>query len=150
LRNNQFNSLAGISLPQMKIAISETCLYVRSTETAVLFYKKLFGFKVVEQHLHFAAMELSADQMLLFFQPEISALKSTGSHGTSGSCHIAFLISSHDYEKWVRRLISDKIPIEEERNWESGAKSIYFRDPDLHLVELATPGVWKKSVQKDI
>ena len=27
-------------------------------------------------------------------------------------------------------------------NWERGGQSIYFRDPDGHLVELATPGIW--------
>jgi hypothetical protein len=26
--------------------------------------------------------------------------------------------------------------------WEAGGESIYFRDPDEHLVELATPGIW--------
>jgi catechol 2,3-dioxygenase-like lactoylglutathione lyase family enzyme len=27
-------------------------------------------------------------------------------------------------------------------NWARGGKSLYFRDPDGHLVELVTPGVW--------
>jgi catechol 2,3-dioxygenase-like lactoylglutathione lyase family enzyme len=26
--------------------------------------------------------------------------------------------------------------------WPRGGESIYFRDPDGHLVELATPGLW--------
>ena len=32
--------------------------------------------------------------------------------------------------------------VEEKRAWESGGQSIYFRDPDRHLIEIATPGVW--------
>jgi len=26
--------------------------------------------------------------------------------------------------------------------WSRGGESLYFRDPDDHLVELATPGIW--------
>ncbi|MDZ4820644.1 MAG: glyoxalase, partial [Planctomycetota bacterium] len=26
--------------------------------------------------------------------------------------------------------------------WPQGARSIYFRDPDGHLLELLTPGFW--------
>jgi catechol 2,3-dioxygenase-like lactoylglutathione lyase family enzyme len=27
-------------------------------------------------------------------------------------------------------------------NWPGGARSLYFRDPDEHLVEFITPGFW--------
>ena len=33
--------------------------------------------------------------------------------------------------------------IESEVNWDRGGTSIYFRDPEGHSVELATPGVWE-------
>ena len=32
--------------------------------------------------------------------------------------------------------------VTERRTWDRGGRSIYFRDPDGHLIELATPGVW--------
>jgi hypothetical protein len=34
------------------------------------------------------------------------------------------------------------IVVEEKRKWEAGGWSLYFRDPDRHLLELATPGTW--------
>ncbi len=30
-----------------------------------------------------------------------------------------------------------------EIRWESGACSLYFRDPDGHMIELATRGIWE-------
>jgi catechol 2,3-dioxygenase-like lactoylglutathione lyase family enzyme len=27
--------------------------------------------------------------------------------------------------------------------WPRGGRSVYFRDPDGHSVELATPGLWE-------
>jgi len=32
--------------------------------------------------------------------------------------------------------------LEEKKAWERGGWSLYFRDPDRHLLEVATPGVW--------
>ena len=34
------------------------------------------------------------------------------------------------------------IAIEEKKKWERGGQSLYYRDPDRHLIELATPGTW--------
>jgi len=28
-------------------------------------------------------------------------------------------------------------------DWPAGGKSVYFRDPDGHMLELATPGLWR-------
>jgi catechol 2,3-dioxygenase-like lactoylglutathione lyase family enzyme len=34
------------------------------------------------------------------------------------------------------------VAIESETHWERGGRSVYFRDPDQHLIELVTPGIW--------
>jgi catechol 2,3-dioxygenase-like lactoylglutathione lyase family enzyme len=56
--------------------------------------------------------------------------------------HIAFAISAAELPAWEFWLQSKAIPIEEKRQWELGGWSLYFRDPDRHLLELATPGIW--------
>ena len=44
--------------------------------------------------------------------------------------------------KWEARLGEFDVAIEGRTNWPRGGISIYFRDPDGHLLELATPGLW--------
>ena len=43
---------------------------------------------------------------------------------------------------WEAWLAENGIELEEKRAWELGGHSLYFRDPDRHLLEVATPGVW--------
>jgi catechol 2,3-dioxygenase-like lactoylglutathione lyase family enzyme len=43
------------------------------------------------------------------------------------------------WESWLRE---KGVAVEEKRSWETGGWSLYFRDPDRHLLELATPGTW--------
>jgi catechol 2,3-dioxygenase-like lactoylglutathione lyase family enzyme len=63
-------------------------------------------------------------------------------HDGDGELHLAFAISSSELARWEAWLADNGIPIEERRTWDLGGQSIYFRDPDRHLLELATPGVW--------
>jgi catechol 2,3-dioxygenase-like lactoylglutathione lyase family enzyme len=39
-------------------------------------------------------------------------------------------------------LASRGVAIEGRNDWSRGGRSIYFRDPDGHFLELATPGLW--------
>jgi catechol 2,3-dioxygenase-like lactoylglutathione lyase family enzyme len=47
-----------------------------------------------------------------------------------------------DLDAWKKRLRANNVEIESEVTWSRGGRSIYFRDPDGHSVELATSGVW--------
>ncbi|MGH9962465.1 MAG: VOC family protein, partial [Pyrinomonadaceae bacterium] len=60
----------------------------------------------------------------------------------TGSLHLAFSIESEEWEPWEHWLSQHNIPIESRVQWERGGQSLYFRDPDNHLVELVTPGCW--------
>jgi catechol 2,3-dioxygenase-like lactoylglutathione lyase family enzyme len=69
-------------------------------------------------------------------------LEGTSPHDGDGELHIAFAISAAELPRWETWLAENRIAIEERKVWDRGGVSLYFRDPDRHLLEVATPGVW--------
>jgi hypothetical protein len=61
-------------------------------------------------------------------------------HDGGGELHLAFAIRETELARWEAWLTEDGIAVEEKRAWEVGGHSLYFRDPDRHLLEVATPG----------
>lgn len=59
-----------------------------------------------------------------------------------GRAHLAFAVDAEELEGWRRRLASHGVAVEGELSWARGGRSLYFRDPDGHLLELVTPGLW--------
>ena len=55
---------------------------------------------------------------------------------------MAFAIEAEALDSWRGWLEQKGIAIEGTVLWERGGTSLYFRDPDQNLLELATPGVW--------
>ena len=47
---------------------------------------------------------------------------------------------SGEMKSWEDWLAENGIAVEEKRTWELGRQSVYFPDPDRHLIEIATPG----------
>jgi catechol 2,3-dioxygenase-like lactoylglutathione lyase family enzyme len=122
--------------------ILESSLYVDDLARSIRFYEDVMGFRVVS---HFGergcAMEAGPHQVLLLFKKGASrAIQSP--HDGDGELHVAFAIPTSELVNWESWLASKGIAIEEKRSWELGGRSIYFRDPDRHLLELATPGTW--------
>jgi catechol 2,3-dioxygenase-like lactoylglutathione lyase family enzyme len=60
-----------------------------------------------------------------------------------GPMHIAFSISAGELDEWQRHLTDAGVSLEGRTQWPRGGASVYFRDPDDHLLEIATPGLWK-------
>src|SRR5215467_15286573 len=60
----------------------------------------------------------------------------------NGAIHIAFGIARSDLPAWERWLKAQGISIELRKTWKYGGEALYFRDPDGHLLEVVTPGVW--------
>jgi catechol 2,3-dioxygenase-like lactoylglutathione lyase family enzyme len=122
--------------------ILESSLYVSDVPRSVRFYEETFGFRVISEFgERGCAMQAGARQVLLLFKK--GASRATQSpHDGDGELHVAFAIPSDELANWESWLQTRGITVEEKRTWDLGGWSLYFRDPDRHLVELATPGTW--------
>ena len=67
---------------------------------------------------------------------------STPDTDATGAIHIAFAIARSQLSAWEAWLRDQQIPIESRKTWNFGGEALYFRDPDGHLLEVVTPGVW--------
>lgn len=122
--------------------ILESSLYVSDLARSVRFYQETFGFSVITDFgPRGCAMQAGPHQVLLLFKKGASR-EITSPHDGDGELHLAFAISAAELTPWESWLAQKGIPVEEKRSWELGGWSLYFRDPDRHLLELATPGTW--------
>jgi catechol 2,3-dioxygenase-like lactoylglutathione lyase family enzyme len=123
--------------------IVETCINVAEINRAREFYQLLFNFEAMVSDERFCALRAGPDVLLLFTQggsndPVVIRGGIIPPHETRGPGHLAFAISSDALETWRTRLRECGIEIESEVQWERGGASLYFRDPDANLLELAT------------
>ena len=122
--------------------ILESSLYVSDLPRSVWFYEEIFGFRVISEFgERGCAMQAGERQVLLLFKKGASRTIQSP-HDGDGELHIAFAIAAAQLAPWESWLQTKGIAVEEKKEWERGGWSIYFRDPDHHLLELATPGVW--------
>jgi len=129
-------------------SILETCLHVNDIERSARFYQNLFGFRAAASDERLCALEAGGHGMLLLFRRggTATAVETPGGtipgHGGEGELHLAFAIGAAEVGAWEKRLAEAGVAIESRVKWPLGGTSLYFRDPDRHLVELATPGIW--------
>lgn len=130
--------------------VVETILYTDDLARATEFYRDVLGLREMKGDGHrFQALDAGANRVLLLFKRggtlEPQPVPTGGvipPHDGSGPLHIGFAIAAADYEAWCARLKACRVTLESETRWERGGRSVYFRDPDNHLVELVTPGIW--------
>ena len=137
--------------------ILETCIYVADIERSAQYYERVFGLERMASDDRFCALAVKPEKaegdavgrgVLLLFKEggTLQPIHLPGGiippHDGSGQSHFAFAIAKEDLHAWEQRLSDAHIPIESRVRWEAGGESLYFRDPDGHLVELATPGIW--------
>lgn len=127
--------------PQLS-GVLETALYVADPERSAQFYKDVFGFESIARGSRLWALGVEGKQVLLLCKKGASRELPHTSHDGDGQLHLAFAIAAADVAAWEGWLAENGIAIVERRTWERGGRSLYFRDPDNHLLELATPGVW--------
>jgi len=129
--------------------IKETCLYCADLEVTRTFYTNVLKLPVMAgDPSRFCSLDVGGASVLLLFQkgstlePAQSPEGVIPPHDGAGPVHIGFSISVDDYEPWKAELRRCSIPIVSETVWKRGGCSLYFHDPDGHLVELITPGIW--------
>ena len=128
--------------------VLETALYVDDLEKAARFYEQVLELPVLTQDSRFRAYDVGGTNVLLLFQrgATLETVHLPGGtippHDGHGPLHVAFAVSADDLPVWTERLASHQIAVEGRTEWPRGGHSIYFRDPDGHLLELATPGLW--------
>jgi catechol 2,3-dioxygenase-like lactoylglutathione lyase family enzyme len=129
-------------MPPKTNGILESSLYVSDLPRSIRFYQETFGFSVIKEFgERGCAMRAGTQQVLLLFKKGASrAIQSP--HDGDGELHLAFAVPSAELASWESWLETRGIVVEEKTKWELGGTSLYFRDPDRHLLEIATPGTW--------
>lgn len=128
--------------------VLETSLYVDDVARSTEFYQRLFGFEKLVADDRFCAMNVRDQQVLLLFRKGGTTEPMTmpggilPPHDGSGTTHLAFSIGVDDEAEWSRKLAEANVAIESRVTWPRGGFSLYFRDPDGHLLELVSPGCW--------
>ena len=128
--------------------VLETALYVADLDRAAAFYGRLFGWPTLLADDRMRALDVAGRQVLLLFRagasdrPNAVPGGTVPPHDARGRIHVAFAIARDALGAWERRLAALGVAVEGRVAAERGGTSLYFRDPDGHLVELATPGLW--------
>ncbi len=129
--------------------VVETILYVADLARAAEFYRTVLGLtRMTGDDVRFDAFDAGERRVLLLFKRGATLEPTPVSggvippHDGTGPQHIGFAIAAADYEAWRTRLQKLDVIIASEATWDRGGRSLFFRDPDGHLLELITPGIW--------
>ncbi len=129
-------------------SVLETALYVDDLPRAREFYEAALDLALLRADRRMCAFDVGGRSVLLLFQRGASTetMEIPGGtippHDGQGPLHIAFAVAADELAVWEERLQDWGIPVEGRTTWSRGGQSLYFRDPDGHLLELATPGLW--------
>jgi len=128
--------------------VLETALYVDDLDRARGFYADVLGLMLMVRDERMCAFTVGSRSVLLIFRrgASLETIRMSGGtippHDGSGPAHVAFAVATEELAAWEARLRGFEVAIEGRTRWPRGGQSVYFRDPDGHLLELATPGLW--------
>jgi catechol 2,3-dioxygenase-like lactoylglutathione lyase family enzyme len=128
--------------------VLETALYVDDLQRAAAFYERVLGLVSISKDSRFRAYDVGGTSVLLLFKrgATLETVHLPGGtippHDGHGPIHLAFAVGGNELPVWEERLGQHGVAIEGRTHWPRGGHSVYFRDPDGHLLELVTPGVW--------
>jgi len=125
--------------------VLETALYVADLDRSLAFYQHVLGLRLASEPLpRMCALNITKDQVLLLFSKGGSLQATVRPWGTipptdgDGSLHVAFFIPDSSFQMWHDHLGRLGVGVESLVSWPEGGRSIYFRDPDNHVIELKT------------
>lgn len=134
-------------MPQLN-GVLETALYTRDKERLVRFFQDVMGLRPVLEQDRLTAFDAGASTILLVFAEggSVDGEDTPGGHipghDATGRMHMAFKASADQYDDWVRHLRAHGVRDLGEVTQSRGGRSFYFEDPDGHVLEIATPGLW--------
>jgi len=127
-------------------AVLETSIYVSDLKRAIAFYERVLGLQTIDEFPagRGAALQVGpGHSVLLVFVAEVTQRGGTfPPHGTTGEGHVAFRVDATEIPAWRERLRQHGVAIEKELTFDKNPPSIYFRDPDGNLLELAVSSIW--------
>ena len=124
--------------------VIETALYVDDMRRAVDFYQRLFAFRALHVSDRLCALRVVPGQVLLIMARGASSEASVLPFGVippsdaTGHQHVAFGVPLSELPAWKARLERLGVEIESAIDWPEGGRSLYFRDPDQHCIEVKT------------
>lgn len=135
-------------MPKLK-GVLETVLYTRDMARARDFFENVLGLTAHIADHRFTAYAMDWNMLLVFAEGQTSEtvhlphdMGTIPPHDGSGRQHLALAIDADELNAWETRLGQHDVAIEGRTHWPRGAESLYFRDPDGHLLEVVTPGIW--------
>jgi catechol 2,3-dioxygenase-like lactoylglutathione lyase family enzyme len=124
--------------------ILETAIHTEDMVRSRAFYEDVLGLEPIYSENRLSAYAVAGRDVLLVFRKGTTGQTVTlpsgtiPGHGGDGALHVAFAIGKDELVRWEAHLASRGVTIEGRNDWSRGGRSIYFRDPDGHLLELAT------------
>jgi len=127
--------------------ILETVLYTADLEVAGRFYEQVLGLTSIFADKRMRGFDVRGGGLLIFpegatTEPVETPFGTIPPHAGRGPMHVAFSIPAGEADAWAAHLEAHDVAIESVVDWPRGGRSLYFRDPDDHCVEIATPGLW--------
>ncbi|MDF2494014.1 VOC family protein [Sphingomonas sp.] len=132
----------------------ETALYVDDMARSARFFRDVLGLAPMIESDRLTAFDAGHGGVLLVFARGQSTEDVTVPGGTipghdgHGPLHMAFAIGANEVEAWRTHLAEHGVEVTQEVSWPAGGRSLYFNDPDGHVLELATPGLWKNDADR--
>ncbi len=137
-----------MTAPPPILGLLETALYVADLARSADFFERTLGLRAMFRSDRLIAYDAGPQAVLLVFargrstEDTVSERGTVPGHDGAGPLHMAFRIAADCYDAWRDHLAAAGVTMRGEMEWPAGGRSLYFEDPDGHVLELATPGLW--------